>query len=597
MIVRGLSIDYLMPVRRRVVRNVDLEVKPGQIVGLVGESGCGKTTLARSLIGEPPRGAEVSGGEIDLSGTDLLGMERRELRRAWGDRVAYLSQDPSSSLNPTRRIGRQLEDTIRAHRDLRGAELKARVDEVLDLVDLARLERITNRYPRGLSGGQRQRVAIAAALACDPEVLILDEPTTGLDVSTQARMVTLIQGLIQRLQISVLWVSHDLALMSQIADKIAVMYAGEIIEEGSAVDVCFRPRHPYTRALLASTPSVTTAGVPRGIPGTLPLPAPIAECSFADRCPLAVAACRAGSIPLEEVSATHTVRCIRAAESDAVPDSPQLARRFEFREGEAAEATAMLDVTGIEYSYPGSTNGVHDVSFDLQRGEILGIVGESGSGKSTLLRLLTGLTAPAAGSVTLDGERLALDIADRAPSQKRRMQLIFQHSETALNPRHTVSQIIMRPLTLAAEEGPAPRKQDVVDLLDRVRLNSSIMDSYPSSLSGGQRQRLAIARSLAIGSDILLCDEITSALDVSVQAAILELLTKLAAESGISMIFVTHNLAAVHAICEKAIVMSAGRMIEHGPTTELLTAPQAAYTKQLIAATPVMGEPAGGAPV
>lgn len=587
MIVENLTVAYGPDWRNSVVRGVDLRLQPGKIVALVGESGCGKTTLARTLMGIPPRGARIIDGSVILDGTDLFDLSNRDLRDLWGERVAYIGQDPSSALNPTRRIGRQIQDPIRRHSRKHGNANTTRLTELLELVGLKDLHAIERRFPKELSGGQRQRVGIAAALACDPDVLILDEPTTGLDVLTQARLVELLQNVIEKLGISVLWVSHDLALMSQIAMQIVVMYAGQIVENGPAGDICSDPQHPYTRALIAATPSMRRSGLSDGIRGQVPDVFDEGSCSFVTRCDFAKDICRTQPIQLRVERTGHEVRCVRLGEIPLLPSARDV-EEPRLKETPTHE-NPVLQMSGMVFTYPGAPAAtLQDVDVVLGRSEILGIVGESGSGKSTLLRVITGMTPSDSGEIRLDGELLPPEIKSRTNSQKREIQLIFQHAETALNPKHNVAQILARPVRLASNASNTEVHLRIRELLDRVKLSPNLLERYPRELSGGQRQRLAIARSLGVGPRVLLCDEISSALDVSVQAAILTLVRQLVDEEGLSAVFVSHNLAAVKTVCDRTAVMSLGKIVEERSSESLWADPQHEYTKNLIEATPVL---------
>ncbi|MGE3447419.1 MAG: dipeptide ABC transporter ATP-binding protein [Microbacteriaceae bacterium] len=587
MIVDDLTVSYGSDLNAAVVRRVNLQLQRGSIVALVGESGCGKTTLARTMMGVPPRGARVMSGSLTLDGTDLLQLSHRDLRDMWGERIAYISQDPSSALNPTRRIGKQIQDPIRLHARRQGPASTARLAELLELVGLQDLHSIEHRYPRELSGGQRQRVAIAAALACDPEVLILDEPTTGLDVSTQGKLVELLQRVIDRLGMSVLWVSHDLALVSQIASEIVVMYAGEIVEKGAAARVCDEPAHPYTRALVDATPSLQKRELSSGIRGQVPDSFGGDSCAFAPRCDYALDTCRTQAVSLVRSDLGHEVRCLRTDEIIHISRTSD--RKWVPEVAPVVQRDTALQISKVSFTYPGSpVAALREVDLVLGRSEIVGIVGESGSGKSTLLRVITGLVPSDSGSICLNGQILPPQIKSRDNTQKRAVQLIFQHAETALNPKHTVGQIVARPVRLVATTRDVSPDARVLELLDRVRLSARLLDRYPAELSGGQRQRLAIARALALEPQVLLCDEITSALDVSVQAAILTLVRQLVDEDGLSAIFVSHNLAAVRAVCDRTAVMSSGEVVEIGSSETLWTSPNHEYTQHLIESTPVL---------
>ncbi|GAA0716991.1 ABC transporter ATP-binding protein [Dactylosporangium roseum] len=584
--VENLQIQYRGQ-SAATVRGVSLELRPGHIMGLVGESGCGKSTLARTLMGMPPEGAEIVDGRILLDGVDLLRLNPADLRAYWGMRIAYISQDPSSALNPTRTVRKQILDTLTWHGRSRGAERAQRLGETLAMVGFTEAEKnLLDRFPSQLSGGQRQRLALATALACNPQVLILDEPTTGLDVSTQARLVALLKAAISATQTAVLWVSHDLALMNEVGSEIAVMYAGQVVERGPAKLVCAKARHPYTRALLAATPNVRTSALSKGIRGQVPDPFHAEGCGFRDRCDFAVVACDTGNISMYDITPKHEARCLRLDEieegnRDDVDASPGrgLVR--------PTVDTPVLRAKNLVVAYRGArTRALDDVSLELWPGEILGVVGESGSGKSTLLRALGGFTPVDSGEVRLDGVTLAPRIEKRSRKHRRRVQMIFQHADQALNPRHTVREILGRARYVTTQSRDV--QTDVTELLHRVRLSASLLDRYSGELSGGQRQRLAIARALAVDPEVLLCDEITSALDVSVQAAILNLVRDLVDGQGLSAIFVSHNLGAVRSICDRTAVMQQGQVVELNASDDVWDGPTHAYTKHLIEVTPLL---------
>lgn len=586
LVVEGLSIDYLSPRRRQIAREVSLTLRPGKVVALVGESGCGKTTFARSLVGQAPSGGEITSGSIRLDGAnDLIGMSKRERRLLWGRQIAYIAQDPSSSLNPSMRIRDQIEEPLKLHLGLKGVALSQRVTELFTLVGLASFSGgADRRFPKQLSGGQKQRLAIAIALACRPSVLILDEPTTGLDVSTQARLVELLGEVVSELDTAVLWVSHDLALMSGVADTIAVMYAGQLIETGPAQRVCAQPRHPYTRALLSSTPSLERESLSKGIRGSVPDVIPLDGCSFADRCDFALEACTLEAIPL--TGNEHAARCILSDLSETALEVGGVSRARPARNVNEAPMVALEEVG---FSYPGAEKPtLSAVSLTLGRGEILGLVGESGSGKSSLMRVIAGMLPAKEGVIRIDGQVMSRAIMSRTKKDRRRMQMVFQHADTALNPKKTVKQTLSRPLSLASDTTEGPRRT-AGDLLELVRLPNSILERYPSELSGGQQQRLAIARALAVSPQVLLCDEVTSALDVSVQAAILNLLASLVEEADLSIMFVSHNLAAVRTLCDRTAVLQHGVIVECDQSDRVWTQPKHPYTAELISATPVLG--------
>ncbi len=583
LVVQDLTVAY----RHRggtdnvVVSSVDLSLRKGEIVGLAGESGCGKSTTALAAIGYRAPGVHILSGTSVLDGTDLLSLSQRQLRRYWGNRLSYVAQNATTALNPAIRIGEQIAQPLRLHLKLRGDALKARQLELLNQVHIPSPEAALRRYPHQFSGGQQQRIAIAIAIACNPEVLILDEPTTGLDVTTQSRISALLKELVAQTDVATLYVSHDLALLSTVADRLAVMYAGEVVEQGPVEHFLAGPSHPYTRALLDSVPSARERRAVSGIPGRPPLHVVVDGCSFAPRCDLVISTCTQSHIDLIEQPDDSSVRCLRANEQ-----SRRAIRTLE--PVSSAGAGALLEVRDVSARYAGAAVQVlSDVSLSVAAGETLGVVGESGSGKSTLLRCIAGLHPPTSGEVVFDGQALAAKVVKRPRDIRGRMQIVFQNPDTSLNPRQSVDQLVGRPLRLFRDDVARSDEQRVVlELLDQVQLPADILHRYPSELSGGQKQRVNLARAFAAKPRVLLCDEVTSALDVSVQATVIELIAAIAADTGTSVVFVSHDLAVVRTIAHRAVVMKDGRIVEQGSTDELFRAPQQAYTQELLAAIP-----------
>lgn len=565
-----------------VVDDIDLVLRPGEVVGLVGESGSGKTTVGTSLLGYSRAGAFISSGKVLIEDRDVLSMPWREVRQVRGEEIAYMPQDPASALNPAIRVGKQIVELL----ELRGIgtdeSRRQGARDGLAEVGLPNDDEFLSRYAHQLSGGQVQRVALAMAFLPKPKVLVLDEPTTGLDVTTQAMVLDTMAELCRTHGVSALYVTHDLAVVANIADRVAVMYAGQIVELGPKETMFHRPAHPYTRALLDSIPHLSQARALTGIPGRTPAPGARPHgCRFHDRCQFVVEACKASVPELRPVGTDHTVRCIRAEEigtwdislgtvPDADPDRPR---------------EIILSVEGLNVFY-GRKQVVHEVSFDLAKAEVVALVGESGSGKTTISRSVGGLHNEWTGTISLEGEALAKSARQRSAVDRKRLQYIFQNPYLSLNPRLTIEQIVKRPMELfgiASGKGATDR---VVELLDQVALGSRMLKYQASRLSGGERQRVAIARALAAEPDVLICDEITSALDVSVQGSIVALLEGLRQERGISMLFVTHNLALVRSIAARVEILQEGRVVESGSVVSVMETPREEYTRTLLSTSP-----------
>ncbi|MBB4919184.1 dipeptide ABC transporter ATP-binding protein [Streptosporangium saharense] len=574
--VEGLRVA--LDIGPEVLSGVDLTLDPGEIVGLVGESGSGKTTLATALLGHARPGARITGGTVTVGDVEILGLRPRELRRVRGGLVGYVAQDPATALNPALRIGTQLAEMAAVH--LRGREVTAEVGAALEAAGLPSDRAFLRRYPHQLSGGQQQRVLIALAFLPNPRLVVLDEPTTALDVTTQARVLASVREMCRDRGAAAVYVSHDLGVVRGLADRVAVMYAGRVVETaplGALFSSVSPPgaRHPYTRGLLAASPDVAVRGAPRPIPGHAPsVTARPPGCAFAPRCVAADALCRTETPGQVEAGPGHVVACHHPLSGAVVP----------------SEAAVVQDVVGepllrardVSFSY-GSQRVLHEVSLDLREGAFHALVGESGSGKTTLARVLSGFGGNVTGDLSYAGEPLAVSGADRPAELRRRIQYVFQNPYRALNPRHTVAEILRTPIRhLFGVPGDEARRR-ALDALGRVALRPEIAGRRPGELSGGERQRVAVARALVCEPSVLICDEITSALDVSVQAAILELLTTLRRD-GLTVLFVTHDLGVVRAVADEVSVMHRGRIVEHGRTDDVLDDPEAPYTRSLVTA-------------
>ncbi|MYW63574.1 dipeptide ABC transporter ATP-binding protein [Streptomyces sp. SID8379] len=565
-----------------VVDDIAFDVAAGEILALVGESGSGKTTIATALLAHTRRGARVDAGEVVLDGRELLGAPPAEARRRRGSEVAYVPQDPAASLNPVMRVGSQIREVLDVHHAGTPAERDARVREVLAEVALPDDDAFLRRYPHQLSGGQLQRVGIAMAFALRPKVLVLDEPTTGLDVTTQAHVLATVRELCARHDVAAVYVTHDLSVVGEFAHRVAVMYAGRIVEIGPRETVFATPSHPYTRALLAAVPSVNEARVLTGIPGSTPSPGRRPTgCRFRDRCDFAEAACAEGEPELVPVTDSEVrARCRRIDHVRTRPLTYTVAAPAGTERPEP-----VLTVRDLTAGY-GSRQILHGIDLDVGRNECVAVVGQSGSGKSTLSRAIGGLHDEWTGAVTFQGEPVPAGARHRSRELRKAVQYVFQNPYLALNPRMTVGKIIRRPLELFGLAKGAAATERVHELLAQVMLSPGVHDLRPDRLSGGERQRVAIARALACEPELLICDEVTSALDVSVQASIVTLLDDLRTSRGLSMLFVTHNLALVRSLATRVAVLSDGRIVEEGPTAAVLDHPSDPYTRQLLSDTP-----------
>lgn len=577
-----------------VLHEVDLSVCRGESLGIVGESGSGKSTLALAAMGYLKHGLQKLSGEVIYGGIDMFARSPLELSRIRGGQLGLIPQNSGQALTPTLRIGRQIHEALRLHCSLPEGAHKARAIDLLTQVRLPDPAAILRRYPHELSGGQQQRVAIAMALAGEPDALLLDEPTTGLDVTTQAHILELLRDLAAERNMAMVYVSHDLGVIARVCDRVQVLYAGETVLTGPTRAVLRHPGHPYARGLLASIPRLGDPTLPRALAGRPPSPGSTwSGCAFAPRCAIATELCLTTHPPMIAGETDQMTRCLYPAQvagfelggggallSCCASDSP-LALRLE-------EVAIRYDQRGVLAALrraPRPPATVDGISLHLTRGETLGLVGESGSGKSTILKAIAGLLPPAEGSITLgDGTSLTPAVEQRRPDQLRRIQMIFQNPDDSLNPRQSVGEILAQPLRLYFGLTGRALRDRATELLDTVRLGTHYLDRRPGQLSGGEKQRVAVARAFAAGPEIVLCDEITSALDVSVQAAVLELLNDLKGLHGTAFIFVSHDLTVVRALSDRVAVLYQGRLCEIGPAAAVYTQPSHPYTEVLLGA-------------
>jgi peptide/nickel transport system ATP-binding protein len=582
-----------------VVTDVSFEIAPGEVLGLVGESGSGKTTVGLSLLGHARRGLRIAGGTIMLGDEDILTLGDEQLRRLRGSRVSYVPQDPASSLNPALRIGLQLREVLEAHSSGRGQNHDERIAEMMREVALSDDPAYLRRYPHQLSGGQQQRVGLAMAFANRPRLIVLDEPTTGLDVTTQATVLATVRQLAAAHSVAALYVSHDLAVVAAVASRVAVMYAGRVVELGLADELFESAAHPYTRRLVGAIPRLAGGRSLVGIPGHAPSPGRRPSgCSFAPRCTMHIPQCDAEVPALAPVGPQHSARCIRAAEVRQQTQA-KVGDPVDIAPADAESAVLTLENVVARY---GTIEVLHSINLTLEHHECLAVVGESGSGKTTTARSIAGLHHDWTGSIRLGDKELETSARSRSTESRRQIQYIFQNPYGSLNPRKTVGETVGQPLAVFGLAKGKAAEDRVGEMLEQVSLSASYARRYPDQLSGGERQRVAIARALISSPSILICDEVTSALDVSVQAAIVELLGKLQRELGLSMVFVTHNLPLVRSIAQKVAVLADGYIVEYGETADVLANPQQPYTRELITNTPsletatgevVLNEPRG----
>ena len=596
----------------RAVRDASLQIQGGEVVGLVGESGCGKSTTAFALMGYLPGTAHVD-GSIRFEGNDMAHMESSALRKLRGNRIAMVYQDPATSLNPTMRVGPQIEEVLREHLSLNAAEARKRTAELFESVGLSEPDLIGRRYPHQLSGGMQQRVVIAIALACDPDLLVMDEPTTGLDVTTEANILDLVVDLKHRVNAAILYVSHNLGVVARVADRVVVMYAGQTVEEAPVRELFKSPKHPYTAGLLSCVP--TPLGDSESlvqlssIPGSVYPASQMAEesCLFASRCPIAQDSCGDSAPEMYSAGNGHVARCFFSGNvNSGIWAEGELREAVSSNGGEpvltAKDLRKFYGQWQRKYIFFGPrvrppVRALTDIDFSVGAGRTLGIVGESGSGKTTAARAIVGLVPRNRGELRLRGEELAPGVGQRSSEQLAGVRMVFQNPTASINPKLPIRHAILRSLGKFAGLGRKESRERAEELLQAVGLDPTYLDRRPGELSGGEQQRVALAGAFAGNSDLIVADEAVSALDVSVQAQVLNLLEQHQRETGTSYVFISHDLGVVRYVSDDILVLYAGHVAETGPAESVLNSPSHPYTEALLSAAPVPDPEAAPTPI
>ena len=592
------------------VRNVSFKVKKGETVGLVGESGCGKSTIAFGIVNFLGPNGKIANGRVQFQGDELVGRSEAELKKLRGNRIAMVFQDPMQALNPSVRLGEQLSEVLTYHQPISEDEARQRSIEMLKRVHMPDPDDVMNRYPHQISGGQQQRVVIAMAMLNNPALLIMDEPTTALDVTVEAAVLDLIEELKNEFQAANIFITHNLGVVARVSDQLCVMYAGQMVEQGPVAEIFRNPSHPYTRGLLASVPRLgetKSESILEPIRGRVPPPAdrPRNACIFAPRCDYVTDECRKALPGMTEVSIDHLARCIYAREIDtqkrtrkkreaildktAAPDVEDLGKELlnfdSLRVYYPQESNSVVSLVGLgEKKF---VKAVDDVSVRLAKGRTLGVVGESGCGKSTLVKGIIGLEPITDGTVKFLGIDITQKVSERETNLIREMQMVFQNPDSTLNPSYSVGRQIARPIQRFHSAPKNQIKDEMLRLLKAVRLGPHYYDRLPRQLSGGEKQRIGIARALASRPDLIICDEPVSALDVSVQAAVINLLLEIQEMYGSSMIFIAHDLSVVRYFSDDIAVMYLGQIVEIGLAEAIYDPPYHPYTEALLSAVPI----------
>ena len=593
LVVDGLSVDFGVD-KEWVPAAIDMnyQVAAGEVLAIVGESGSGKSASSMSILGLLPSNARVN-GSAKLAGEELIGLQGAALRRVRGEEIAVIFQEPMTALNPVYTVGQQIVETIRLHRDMSPSQAAERAKEMLTMVELPDPEKAFRSYPHQLSGGQRQRAMIAQSLSCDPKLLIADEPTTALDVTVQAEILDLIRNLKDKLDSAVILITHDMGVVADLADRIAVMKKGRIVEQGSAEQIFSNPEHPYTKTLLESVPHLGEGGETGE---SVDMVAALEREIEAEEREAASSSTDRDAATTDDVAAgTEGSTAATATDRPTLPtDAARTPRHVEPSDDTAAlrvtEPVLQLKDVAIEYPKQGRNpafRAVEDVSLTVAAGEVLGLVGESGSGKTTIGRAAVGLLPVVEGSLIVDGRELSGASRRELNGVRKDVGMVFQDPSSSLNPRLPIGESIGEPMFLAGMAKGQELQNRIEQLLDQVRLPRNYRNRYPHELSGGQKQRVGIARALSLKPKLLVADEPTSALDVSVQATVLDLFEELQAEMGFACLFVTHDLAVIDRLADRIVVMQHGRIVEQGQREVVLRNPEQDYTKRLLAAVPV----------
>jgi peptide/nickel transport system ATP-binding protein len=592
------------------VRDVSFAVREGETIGLVGESGCGKSTIAYGIVNHLGPNGKIVGGHIRFQDTELVNRSQAELNEIRGNSIAMVFQDPMQALNPSMRLGEQLTEVLTCHRDISEKKARERCVGMLQRVNMPDPEDVMRRYTHQISGGQQQRVVIAMAMLNNPALLIMDEPTTALDVTVEAAVLDLIETLKSDFNAANIFITHNLGVVARVSDFICVMYAGQMVEKGTVVEIFKRPCHPYTRGLVSAVPKLGESkldAVLYPIRGRVPAPAnrPRNACIFAPRCDYATGECIEARPPLVQISPDHAARCLYALEIESRPKTTRRKSKLFQVKREVTpkkKGGAVLDSQHLKVWYPSATDSivglfglgekkyvkaVDDVSLRVSKGRTLGLVGESGCGKSSLVKGLIGLEPLSGGKMQFLDIDVIEEVTSRAPDLIREMQMVFQNPDSTLNPSYTVGKQIARPIRRFKTVPKGQVRAEVIRLLNAVRLSGTYYDRLPRQLSGGEKQRVGIARALASHPGLIICDEPVSALDVSVQAAVINLLLEIQHSFGTAMIFIAHDLSVVRYFSDDIAVMYLGRIVEIGPADKIYDPPYHPYTEALLSAVPI----------